>query len=57
MTLTLPKANMKRSKLRNKFYKEKKAKYWYDYKHQRNYCSDLLEEQKHVILLTSMLKM
>ena len=44
MTLTLPKANMKRSKLRNKFYKEKKAKYWYDYKHQRNYCSDLLEE-------------
>ena len=30
MTKTLPKAIMKRSKLRNKFYEEKNAKNWYD---------------------------
>ena len=32
---------MKRSKLKNKFNKERNAKNWSDYKQQRNYCSNL----------------
>ena len=46
MTKTLRKAIMERSKLRNKFNKERKAKNWSDYKQQRNYCSNLLKESK-----------
>ena len=53
MTKTLPKSIMKRSKLRNKFNKERNAKYWSDYKQQRNLCSNLLKESKarHIINL------
>ena len=46
MTKSLHKATVKRSKLRNKFSKEKKSKNWSDYKQQRNYCSNLLKESK-----------
>ena len=35
---------MKRSKLKNKFNKERNAKNWFNYK--RNYCSNLLTESK-----------
>ena len=41
MTKTLRKAIMKRSKLKNKFNKERNAKNWSNYKQQRNYCSSL----------------
>ena len=37
---------MKRSKLENKFSKERNAKNWSDYKQQQNYCSNLLKESK-----------
>ena len=46
MTKTLRKAIMKRSKLKNKFNKERNAKKWFNYKQQRNYCSNLLTESK-----------
>ena len=46
MTETLRKAIMKRSKLKNKFNKERNAKKWPNYKQQRNYCSNLLKESK-----------
>ena len=46
MTKTLRKAIMKRSKLKNKFNKERNAKNWFNYKQQRNYCSNLLTESK-----------
>ena len=46
MTKTLRKAIMKISKLRNKFNKERNAKNWFDYKQQRNYCSNLWKESK-----------
>ena len=41
MTKTVCKAIMKRSKLTNKFNKERNAKNWSNYKQQRNYCSSL----------------
>ena len=46
MTKTLCKATMKRSKLRNRFNKERNAKNYSDYKRQQNYCSNLLKESK-----------
>ena len=46
MTETLRKAIMKRSKLKNKFIKERNAKNWFNYKQQQNYCSNLLTESK-----------
>ena len=46
MTKTLHKAIMKRSKLKNKFNQEWNAKNWFNYKQQRNYCSNLLTESK-----------
>ena len=46
MTKTLRKALMKRSKLKNKFNKERNAKNWSNYKLQRNFCSNLLKESK-----------
>ena len=41
MTKTVCKPIMKRSKLPNKFNKERNAKNWSNYKQQRNYCSNL----------------
>ena len=55
LTKTLCKAIMKRSKLRNKFNKKRNVKNWFTYKQQRNCCSNLLKESKHVILITPML--
>ena len=46
MTKTLRKAIMKRSKLKNKFNKERNDKNWFNYKQQRNYCLKLLTESK-----------
>ena len=46
MTKTLRKAIMKRSKLRNKFNKERNIENWSEYKRQRNLCSNLLKESK-----------
>ena len=46
MTKTLRKAIMKRSKLKNKFNKERNDKYWFSYKQQRNCCSSILTESK-----------
>ena len=46
MTKTLRKAIMKRSKLKNKFNKERIAKNWSDYKQQRNWYSNLWKESK-----------
>ena len=46
MTKTLRKAIMKRSKLKNKFNKERNAKNWFNYKQQRNCCLNLLTESK-----------
>ena len=46
MTKTLRKAVMKRSKLKNKFHKERNAKNCSNYKQQRNYCLNLLKESK-----------
>ena len=46
MTKTLRKAIMNRSKSKNKFNKQRNAKIWFDYKQQRNYCSNLLKESK-----------
>ena len=43
MTKTLRKVIMKRSKLRNKFNKERNIEYWL---RQRNLCSNLLKESK-----------
>ena len=46
MTKTLRKAIMKRSKLRNKFNKERNIENWSEYRRQRNLCSNLLKESK-----------
>ena len=46
MTKTLGKAIMKRSKLRNKFNKERNIEIWSEYKRQRNHCSNLLKQSK-----------
>ena len=46
MTKILRKAIMKRPKLKNKFNKERNDKNWFNYKQQRNYCSNLLTESK-----------
>ena len=46
MKKTLRKAIMKRSKLKNKFNKERNKKNWSDYKQQRNICLNLLKESK-----------
>ena len=46
MTKILCKAIMKRSKLKNKFNKERNAKNWSSCKQQQNYCSNLLKESK-----------
>ena len=46
MTKTLRKVIMKRYKLKNKFNKERNAKYWSDYKQQQNHCSNLLKESE-----------
>ena len=46
MTKTFRKAIMKRSRLQNKFIKERNSKNWSSYKQQRNYCSNLLKESK-----------
>ena len=46
MKKTLRKAIMNRSKLKNKFNEEINAKNWFNYKQQRNYCSNLLTESK-----------
>ena len=46
MTKTLPKAIMKRSKLRNKFNEERNIENWSEYKCQRNLCSNLLKQSK-----------
>ena len=46
MTKTLCKAIMKRSKSKNQFNKERNAKNWFNYKEQRNYCSNLLTESE-----------
>ena len=46
MIKSLLKAIIKRSKLKDKFNKERNAKNWSNYKQQRNYCSNLLEESK-----------
>ena len=46
MIKTLHKAIMKRSKLKNKFNKERNAKNWFNYKQLQNYCSILLTESK-----------
>ena len=46
MTKTFRKAIMKRSRLQNKFIKERNSKNWSNYKQQRNYCSNLLKESK-----------
>ena len=56
MNKALRKAIMKWSKLRNKLNKRRNAKNWAGYKQQWNYCSNLLKESKHLILITSMLK-
>ena len=37
---------IKRSKLKNKFIKERNVKNWSNYKQQRNHCSNLLKESK-----------
>ena len=37
---------MKRSKLRNKFNKERNIENWSEYKRQRNLCSNLLKQSK-----------
>ena len=37
---------MKRSKLRNKFNKERNIENWSEYKCQRNLCSNLLKQSK-----------
>ena len=37
---------MNRSKLINKFNKERNAKNWFNYKQKQNYCSNLLTESK-----------
>ena len=46
MTKTLREAIMKKSKLKNKFNKERNDKNWFNYKQKRNYCSHLLTESK-----------
>ena len=46
MIKTLYEAIMKRSKLRNKFNKERDSENWSEYKRQRNLCSNLLKESK-----------
>ena len=46
MTKALRKGIMKRSKLTNKFNKQRNAKNCSNYKQQRNYCSNLLKESK-----------
>ena len=46
MTKTLRKAIIKRSKLRNKFNKERNIENWSEYRRQRNLCSNLLIESK-----------
>ena len=46
MRKILRKAIMKRSKLRNKFNKERNIENWSGYKRQRNLCSNLLKESK-----------
>ena len=46
MTKALRKGVMKRSKLKNKFNKERNTKNWSDYKQQQIYCSNLLKEFK-----------
>ena len=43
MTKTLREGIIRISKLKNKFNKERNAKNWSGYKHQRNYCSNLLK--------------
>ena len=46
MTKIPHKAIMKRSKLRNKFNKERNIENWSEYKRQRNLCSNLLKQSK-----------
>ena len=46
MTRTLPKAIMKRPKLRNKFNEQRNIENWSEYKRQLNLCSNLLKQSK-----------
>ena len=52
MSKSLRIAIMKRSKLKNKFNKERNIENWSEYKHQRSYCLDLLSQPKSIILTT-----